>query len=59
MGLRTFQILFTVIFFAGFVAMVVWVFWPGRKSGYDKAANLPFADEPRSAGPSTQEHEHE
>ena len=55
MDLRTFQILFTVIFFAGFVAMVIWVYWPGRKSRYQDAANLPFVDEPSPAQPAREQ----
>lgn len=37
----------TVWFFLFFVGMLVWVFWPARKSQMEKQANIPFNDENR------------
>lgn len=37
-----FHTLLTVLFFVVFIGMVVWVYWPGRKGTYDRAAQLPF-----------------
>ncbi len=40
-----------LIFFMGlFLAVVVYVFWPGNRDKFDKAARLPFEnDEPGGA----------
>ena len=57
MNVITFQSAFTLAFFLAFVTMVAWVFWPGRKSRYDDAANLPFADEKTDLAREPQRHE--
>jgi len=37
----------TAIIFIAFVVLLIWVFGRSKKS-FDEAANLPFADEPKS-----------
>ena len=39
----------TAVVFIAFVAVVLWAYSNKRKSGFDEAANLPFADEPEPA----------
>lgn len=39
----------TAVVFIAFVALVLWAYSSKRKSGFDEAANLPFADEPKAA----------
>ena len=39
----------TAVVFIAFVAVVLWAYSSKRKSSFDEAANLPFADEPESA----------
>ena len=36
----------TVLVFVAFVAVALWAYSSKRKSDFDEAANLPFADEP-------------
>lgn len=31
-----------------FIGIVVWVYLPARKHGFEEAANLPFADDDRA-----------
>jgi len=51
MDVISFQTGFTLMFFLAFMTMVIWVFWPTRKSRYDDAAQLPFdADRSDSVG---------
>ncbi len=38
----TFALLF---FFALFVGVLVWVFWPGAKKKFDAAADIPFKED--------------
>nr|MBF0684938.1 cbb3-type cytochrome c oxidase subunit 3 [Pseudomonas sp.] len=38
--------LFTVIAFALFIAVVLWTWSASRKTAFEEAATLPFADEP-------------
>lgn len=35
-----------VLFFLLFVAIVVWVYWPGKKQKYDEVAQKIFDEEP-------------
>ena len=42
------NLLRSVVIVAGlvlFVALVTWVWWPGRRSAFDQAARLPFDGE--------------
>lgn len=41
-----FHIVLTIVFFAAFIALVIWVFRPGRKDEHERHAELPFAEEP-------------
>lgn len=38
----------TAVVFIAFVAVVLWAYSNKRKSSFDEAANLPFADEPEA-----------
>jgi len=38
----------TVLSFLSFLGIVFWAYSASRKSGFEEAANLPFADEPNS-----------
>jgi cytochrome c oxidase cbb3-type subunit 4 len=57
MSAINFQIVFTLVFFLAFMAMVAWVFWPGRKSRYNDAANLPFVADKNEFGRESQRHD--
>ncbi|WP_070887087.1 CcoQ/FixQ family Cbb3-type cytochrome c oxidase assembly chaperone [Pseudomonas sp. D1-3] len=39
----------TAVVLIAFIAVVLWAYSSKRKSSFDEAANLPFADEPQSA----------
>lgn len=47
MDIGTLRGLGTAIVFIAFVVLLIWVFGRSKKS-FDEAANLPFADEPKS-----------
>ncbi len=38
----------TAVVFIAFIGVVLWAYSSKRKSSFDEAANLPFADEPES-----------
>jgi cytochrome c oxidase cbb3-type subunit 4 len=38
----------TVVSLAVFIGIVVWAYGKGRKSRFEEAANLPFADDDRA-----------
>ncbi|ARU88674.1 cbb3-type cytochrome c oxidase subunit 3 [Pseudomonas sp. M30-35] len=37
----------TAVVFVAFIGLLLWAFSSRRKSDFDDAANLPFADEPK------------
>ena len=39
----------TVLVFGAFIGMVIWAYNGKRRSAFDEAANLPFADGPEPA----------
>jgi cytochrome c oxidase cbb3-type subunit IV len=39
------QIVALIFFFALFIGVIVYVFWPGNKRKFDEAARLPLEDE--------------
>jgi len=39
-----------VLFFALFIAVVAYVFWPGNKKKFDEAAQLPLDDDDKPEG---------
>lgn len=41
-----YHIVLTVVFFIAFIALVIWVYRPSRKSEHERHAELPFAEEP-------------
>jgi cytochrome c oxidase cbb3-type subunit 4 len=40
-----FHSVLTVVFFIAFIALVVWVYLPGRKAKHERDAQLPFVGE--------------
>jgi cbb3-type cytochrome oxidase subunit 3 len=57
MDVISFQTGFTLMFFIAVMVMVIWVFWPGRKSRYEDAANLPFKADHNEFSREPQRHE--
>ncbi len=57
MDINDIRITWTVISFLVFVAIVVWAYSRGARSGFDEAAQLPFKDDcaPRQGGPLSEE----
>ncbi|KDM91444.1 CcoQ/FixQ family Cbb3-type cytochrome c oxidase assembly chaperone [Photobacterium galatheae] len=45
MDIGTIHSIWTVILFASFIGIVLWAYSKRRKSQFDEAANLVFADE--------------
>ena len=44
MDMGTFRGIFTLVFMALFIGLIIWAYSSGRKKDFDEAANLPFAD---------------
>jgi cytochrome c oxidase cbb3-type subunit 4 len=42
------QVAALLFFFALFVGIVVYAFWPGNKQKFEEAAKLPFEQDPES-----------
>ena len=49
MEIGTLRGLGTILVFVAFIGVVLWAYSSKRKSSFDEAANLPFADEPDAA----------
>ncbi|WP_339460552.1 cbb3-type cytochrome oxidase subunit 3 [Pseudomonas sp. EA_105y_Pfl2_R69] len=47
MDIGTIRGLGTAIVFIAFIGVVLWAYSSKRKSSFDEAANLPFADDPK------------
>ncbi|MFI8746954.1 cbb3-type cytochrome oxidase subunit 3 [Pseudomonas sp. NPDC077186] len=45
MDIGTIRGIGTAVVFIAFIGVVLWAYSSKRKSGFDEAANLPFADE--------------
>ncbi len=45
MDINLLRSLVTASAFVGFISILVWTFWPSRKSDFDEAAQLPFRSE--------------
>ena len=45
MDLNFLRSLVTVAAFIAFVGILVWAYWPSKKSQFDEAAQLPFKSE--------------
>ena len=43
--INTLRILSTILLMIGFIGLVLWAYSGKRKSEFDEAANLPFADD--------------
>ncbi|WP_282338356.1 MULTISPECIES: cbb3-type cytochrome c oxidase subunit 3 [Pseudomonas] len=48
MDIGTLRGLGTVLVFVAIVGVVLWAYSSRRKQSFDEAANLPFADEPKT-----------
>ncbi|SDR83424.1 cbb3-type cytochrome oxidase subunit 3 [Pseudomonas oryzae] len=48
MDIGTLRGLGTALVLIAFVGLLLWAFSSRRKKSFDEAANLPFADEPKS-----------
>ena len=44
----------TAVVFIAFISVVLWAYSSKRKSSFDDAANLPFADDPKPNTPGVQ-----
>ena len=47
MEIGTLRGLGTILVFVAFIGVVLWAYSSKRKSSFDEAANLPFADDPK------------
>ena len=59
MDYATIHSFYTVIIFAAFVGLLIWVFVIKRKPDFDDAANAIFADEKKPQQQKQQESDHE
>ncbi len=59
MDYATIHSFYTVIIFAAFIGLLVWVFLIKRKPDFDDAANAIFADEKKPQKQQQQESDHE
>jgi cbb3-type cytochrome oxidase subunit 3 len=50
-GLAHYAVVALVLFFAVFVAVSVWLWWPSHHSRWARAANLPLHDAPTTPEP--------
>jgi len=55
MSAVNYHIALTVVFFIAFIAMVVWVYVPGRGKHYEDIARQPLEDDLNRAGESRHE----
>jgi cytochrome c oxidase cbb3-type subunit 4 len=47
MDIGTIRGIGTAVVFIAFISVVLWAYSSRRKSNFDEAANLPFADDPK------------
>jgi cytochrome c oxidase cbb3-type subunit 4 len=59
MDFATIHSFYTVIIFAAFIGLLIWVFVLKRKPDFDDAANAIFADEKKPQKQQQQESDHE
>jgi cytochrome c oxidase cbb3-type subunit 4 len=59
MDLNDFRAWHTVVLMLVFIGIIVWAFSKKRKSSFDEAANLPFADENQDKATLQKEKNHE
>lgn len=52
-----FHSVLTVVFFIAFIALVVWVYLPGRKDKHERHAQIPFVHEDAAARKEKNDHE--
>lgn len=50
MDIGTIRGIGTAVVFIAFISVVLWAYSSKRKSNFDEAANLPFADDPKPSG---------
>ena len=54
MDIGTIRGIGTAVVFIAFISVVLWAYSSKRKSSFDDAANLPFADDPKPNTPDEQ-----
>ncbi|OBP14323.1 cytochrome-c oxidase [Rheinheimera sp. SA_1] len=59
MDFATIHSFYTVIIFAAFIGLLIWLFVIKRKPDFDQAANAIFADEQKPKQKQQQESDHE
>lgn len=59
MDLNDFRAWHTVFLLGVFLGIIVWAYSKKRKSSFDEAANLPFADEDQDKATLQKENNHE
>jgi len=59
MDINDFRSWHTVLLMALFIGIVIWAYSKRRKSSFDEAANLPFADEDLHKATMKKENDHE
>jgi cytochrome c oxidase cbb3-type subunit 4 len=59
MDINDFRAWHTVLLMALFIGIVIWAYSRKRKSSFDEAANLPFADEDLHEATMKKEKDHE
>lgn len=57
MDATEFHTILTVVFFVAFIALVIWVYLPGRKARQERHGELPFVDEDATARKEKNDHE--
>ncbi len=59
MDINDFRAWHTIIMLVVFIAIIVWAFSKKRKSSFNEAANLPFADDDQNEATLKKENNHE
>ena len=54
MDIGTIRGIGTAVVFIAFIGLALWAYSSKRKSSFDEAANLPFADDPKTSVPDEQ-----
>jgi cbb3-type cytochrome oxidase subunit 3 len=50
-GLSGYAVVALVIFFATFLALTAWIYWPTHRRSYSDAARIPLDDSPTTCPP--------
>lgn len=57
MSASEFHTVLTVVFFLAFIALVIWVYLPGRKAKHERHAEIPFVHEDAAVRKEKNDHE--